>query len=348
MCGFWQGKRVLVTGHTGFVGAWLSAELSFLKADVTGFALKEECGSLYGKIKDKLKVRNVYGDLRDAESVKRIVGECNPEVIFHLAAFGFVKECYADPIRAYTTNVTGTLNILQAIRSLEHPCRIIVASSDKVYENNDKGMYLFRESDALGGDDPYSASKACEDILSREFYGSYLADGGHSMHVVRPSNILGGGDHNITRLIPSIYSNLGMGKSPEIRKPCSVRPWQNIFDINDAYLVLAEAQHEGCSVYNVGPEPDGIRSVGEIADYVSRLYGKDTVKNAEGVGFVPEKAYLGLSIEKIRVKLGWEPRRTLNQTLDEVYEFYQHDDGQNTYGICMKQIERYFTERGGL
>lgn len=340
---FWEGKKVLVTGHTGFVGAWLTTALSFFGAHVTGFSLVEDKYSLYEKIKNSLDIRNVYGDLRDGNAIESCIKFCQPDILFHNAAYGFVKECYADPVRAYATNVTGTMNLLQAVRKLKNPCRIIVASSDKVYENSDKEMYLFAESDSLGGADPYSASKTCEDILARSFYDSYLGESGHTMCAVRPSNILGGGDHNRTRLIPSIYRKLGKGKKPVIRNPVSIRPWQNIHDINDAYLTIARKLENGCQVYNVGPEPKGIKSVGEIADYVAGLYGeKDVDKNRAPTIDRKEKAYLGISIEKIKRELGWRPKRSLEQTLGEVYEFYQKDNGANTYQLCIEQIKNYY------
>lgn len=339
-----KNKNILVTGHTGFVGAWLCAVLSYFGLNVTGFSLPEDDGALYGKIKDKLEVFSIYGDLRDRLEVDTLVRETDPDIIFHIAAFGFVKECFDDPHRAFSSNVEGTLNLLEAVRSMDKPCRIIVASSDKVYRNSGKDAYLFNEEDELGGTDPYSASKTCEDMLCQSHYDSYLAKRGDSMCIVRPSNILGGGDHNMNRLIPGIYYNLGQGREPEIRNPDSVRPWQNIFDIVDAYLTVAEKRDTGCRIYNVGPEPEGIKTVGEIARYVSRLYGMEFGRETSGDSDVKEKAYLGLSIAKIKNELGWSPKRTLGETLDEIYSFYNHDDGNNTYELCMSQINNYYDE----
>lgn len=337
-------SKILVTGHTGFVGTWLSVVLDYMNYDVTGFSLPEEEGALFGKIKDKLNIKSIYGDLRDKSSVYRLIEETKPDVIFHIAAFGFVKECFTDPERAYSSNVIGTLQLFEAVRSMEKPCRIIVASSDKVYCNSGFDAYLFEENDLLGGTDPYSSSKTCEDLLAQSYFDSYLDSKGCSLCIVRPSNILGGGDHNMSRLIPSIYYNLGMGKAPEIRNPDSVRPWQNIFDIIDAYLTLSERVEKGCSIYNVGPEPDGIKTVGEIATYVSGLYGMKFDEENRVDSEVKEKGYLGLSIEKIKREIGWKPKRTLEQTLDEIYDFYSCDDGNNTYELCISQIENYFNK----
>lgn len=345
MHSFWDNKKVLVTGHTGFVGSWLCAVLRYFNASVTGFSLPEERNSLYEKIKSELKIHSIYGDLRDAEAIKDCIQKCQPEIVFHIAAFGFVKECFEDPDRAYTTNVQGTLNLFQAVRELKSPCRIVLASSDKVYQNSDMEAYLFREGDSLGGSDPYSASKTCEDILAQSCFESYLSEGGKSLCIIRPSNILGGGDHNINRLIPSIYYKLKHKERPEIRNPNAVRPWQNILDMTDAYLTVAEKAEKEYTVYNVGPEQEGIKTVSEIAGYIAGLYGMEVDGKYNRDGALKEKAYLGLSTEKIKKELGWRPKRTLEQTLTEIYEFYQNDDGDNTYDLCMRQIKGYYTKK---
>ena len=344
---FWKNKKILVTGHTGFVGAWLTMVLRFFEADVIGFSLQEEPASLYAKIKESLNIQSFYGDLRDASQIELIVDSVRPDIVFHLAAFGFVKECYVDPVRAYSTNVGGTLNLMHAINETNTPCRIIVASSDKVYDNVDAEMYLFNEGDPLGGIDPYSSSKTCEDILARSYYDTYLKEK-CSVTIVRPSNILGGGDHNINRLIPSIYYDLSNDGELSIRNPNSIRPWQNIFDVVDAYLTVAEYSKGGCNIYNVGPKPDGIKSVGDIATYVSKLYNGDLVISSQKEEGVKEKTYLGLSIDRIKSDIGWEPTRSLEQTLDEIYEFYEADDGYNTYELCMKQIREYYSQLEGI
>ena len=344
MHNYFKNKKVFVTGHTGFVGAWLCLALKYFGADVTGFTLREEPSSLYSKIKNGLKIHSVYGDLRDAEAVNNCYIANKPDILFHIAAFGFVKECFDDPDRAFSSNVDGTLNLFQTIRNNSKECRIVVASSDKVYCNSGREAYLFCEDDALGGTDPYSASKTCEDILARSFFDTYLKGRNTSLCILRPSNILGGGDHNMNRLIPSIYYNMGLDKAPEIRNPNAVRPWQNIFDIVDAYLTVAESFAEDERVYNVGPEPEGIKTVGEIAEYVSGLYGKNYSYEKGNDNNSIEKQYLGLSIDKIKKELNWRPQRTLEQTLAEIYEFYTKDDGKNTYELCMSQIERYYNE----
>lgn len=341
---YWKGRKVLLTGHTGFVGAWLSCVLNEKGADVTGFSLEEEAGSLYGKIKKNLFITSVYGDLRNASEIRKCVDECNPEIVFHIAAFGFVKECYEEPERAYSCNVMGTVNLLNALKNVGHPVKIVVASSDKVYLNSGQEAYLFSESDPLGGSDSYSASKTCEDLAARSFFEMYLKEKGFSMCIVRPSNILGGGDHIMTRLIPSIYKSISRGERPQIRNPSSIRPWQHILDMTDAYLTLAEKSGNGLTIFNIGPEPDGIKTVREISDYVLHLYGLDN-KNEHIRGQAQgdiEKAYLGLSIEKVKTEIGWSPRKSLEETLEDIYEFYTMDHGCTAYGLCISQIRDYY------
>lgn len=339
---FWNGKSVLVTGHSGFVGSWLCAVLEYCGADTIGFSLKEEPGSLYEKIGPNLKTECLYGDLRSVDAIQDCIDKVKPDVVFHIAAFGFVKECFEDPGRAYSSNVQGSLNLFQALKDDGFQGRIIVASSDKVYKNSGKEAYLFTEDDPLGGSDPYSASKTCEDILAQSYFDSYFTNSRVSLCIVRPSNILGGGDHNMNRLIPSIFYNFSNGRKPEIRNPDSVRPWQNIFDMIDAYLTVAERIDNGLKIYNVGPEADGIKSVGEICDYVSGLYGQEFDIEKTQLSTVKEKVFLGLAIDKIKNEIGWSPRRTLEQTLGEIYDFYNNDNGINTYDLCIKQIKDYY------
>lgn len=347
---FWKGRHVLVTGHTGFVGAWLTVTLAELGAEVTGFSLPAEDSSLYSKVEPSLRIQSIEGDIRNPHTMQRALEESNPEIVFHLAAFGFVRECFSDPQRAFTTNVDGTLCLLEAIRRSADVRVLVAASSDKVYLNSDKEKARFSEDAPLGGLDPYSASKTCEDILIQSFFNSYWREGGPSCTILRPSNILGGGDHLISRLIPGMFHSFRLGETPEIRNPNSIRPWQNVMDMIDAYLCAAEsASGTGLRIYNVGPEESGLWTVGEIAAFVSGLYGKPyAVSKDRSEKAAPENRYLGLNTEKIRREIGWRPIRKLDDTLREIYEFYMADDGYNTASLCVKQIRNFFLERDGM
>lgn len=347
---FWNDKRVLITGHTGFVGTWLSMVLAGKGAMLYGLSLKAETDSLYSRVAGSFPIESHECDLRDNTAVDDLVESIKPDIVFHLAAFGFIQECYLDPYRAFSTNVDGTVNLLNAIRKSNYVKSVIIASSDKVYNNDYSGnavsRILFEETNSLGGNDPYSASKTCQDITSRSFHDTYLRDRSIGMAVVRPSNILGGGDHHSQRLIPSIYSSLNGEHRVVIRHPDAVRPWQDILDMCDAYLRISEHVYNrtDCCVYNVGPEPEGIMSVREIAETVAALYGLDSsaVICSDENATVAEKEYLGLSIEKIKRELNWCPKYSLYDTLRNVYMFYEEGRGQDAYDICMKQIHDYY------
>lgn len=344
---FWKGKRVLVTGHTGFVGAWMCVVLQELGAEVYGYALQEEEGALYGKIKKHLKLHNTYGDIREYADLVKCVEACKPQVVIHLAAYGFLKRCHDNPQRAYETNVNGTLNLMQALNGLhEDRMTIVVISSDKVYENKECENILFKEDDCLGGIDTYSCSKTCEDMLARSFYATYFDKERTSMVTIRPSNIIGGGDHNITRLIPSIFVSIKQGKEISLRNPDATRPWQSVLDAVDAYLTLAEKSYRDMvgneAVYNVGPEDVNIRTVGEIAEILCEYEGNQVATCEQMIKNIKEYQYLGLSIEKIVNEIGWKPKMTIEETLHEAYDFFVKDNGEvDTYDICREQVRNY-------
>ena len=346
----WNNRRVLITGHTGFVGAWLSMVLADKGAVLYGLSLKPEPDSLYSKVSGSFSIESYECDLRDNTAVEKLIESIKPEIVFHLAAFGFIQECYADPYRAFSTNVDGTVNLLNAIRKCASVKSLVIASSDKVYNNDCGGETifhrLFEETDPLGGNDPYSASKACQDIASRGFFDTYLQDGSIGMAIVRPSNILGGGDHHSQRLIPSVYRSLNEEHRVVIRHPDAVRPWQDILDMCDSYLRIAEYVYSrfDCYVYNVGPAPEGIMTVREIAETVASLYGlgSSVVVCSEENTTVVEKEYLGLSIEKIKRELNWCPKYSLYDTLKNVYMFYEESRDKGAYTICVEQIHDYY------
>ncbi|SDW87645.1 CDP-glucose 4,6-dehydratase [Lachnospiraceae bacterium KHCPX20] len=347
---FWKNKRVLITGHTGFVGTWLLLTLCYFGADVIGLSLEAEEGCLYEKVKNGFQHRNYSIDLLDRERVADCINEGMPEIVFHLAAYGFVKECYENPDEAWKTNVIGTQNLLQVLKGCETVKSIVVASSDKVYLNKGE-HHLFIEEDPLGGVDTYSASKTCEDILVQSFFYNYLSKNEVGMTVLRPSNILGPGDHHDNRLIPSIFLDCLNGREPKLRNPASVRPWQNIMDAIDAYLITAEKSYyqSGIEIYNIGPEPVSIRSTLEMAEYVRQRFqmsgnlacdsGEDEI--AKGV---KEHAYLGLDITKIKEETDWFPRRSVEDTLDEIYDYIVKSKIESASFLCVNLIRDFYAE----
>jgi len=345
---FYKDKKVLVTGHTGFVGAWLCLLLDYFGADITGFSLEEEKASLYGKIKKNLRLENYYGDLRKINDVRKCMKVSQPDIIFHLAAFGFIKECKNDPYTAFSSNVMGTVNLFEAIREIQSIKDIVVASSDKVYRNDDAATRLFKEGDPLGGIDPYSCSKTCEDLIVQSYYDTYLKNCGKSVTILRPSNIVGGGDHNVSRLIPSIICSIENNQEIEIRNPEAIRPWQYILDAVDAYAVTAMEAWDTSSVqiYNIGPTPENIRSVGEIVEILMKSSGKTKRVHLAFSDSQPslEKKYLGLDIIKIKERIGWEPSKKLEQTIGDTYDFYKQWECGNSYQLCRKYIEKYYEQ----
>ena len=227
---FYKGKKLLVTGHTGFKGAWLSELLNYYEADVLGYSLEEEDGCLYQKIRNRLNVKNVYGDIRDYEQLKKTIDGFQPEIVFHLAAFGFIKECFDNPIKSYSTNVMGTVMLLDALRDCKSVKSIVVVTTDKVYENHGDGA-VYSEADKLGGIGPYSSSKTCCELVVNDYKETYLQTGNTNIGVatVRASNVLGGGDHIESRLIPSILRAIEKGEEVLLRHPEQTRPWQSVF-----------------------------------------------------------------------------------------------------------------------
>lgn len=345
---FWKNKKVLITGHSGFVGSWLSVVLTYFGAEMVGISLCPEVDSLYYHMQDDLNIKNYWDDLLKGEEIKKIVRKEAPEIIIHLAAFGFIKECYEKSYQAFSTNVMGTVNLFEAIKNCDSVRTILVVSSDKVYQNNGSHRdHLFTEKDVLGGKDIYSCSKTCEDMLSQSYYETFFKEQNKVVHIVRPGNILGGGDHIKSRLIPSILEGYAKREPIAIRNRNAVRPWQHILDALDAYLTVIEKTYDRqeMKIYNVAAPRENQKSVGYISDYLAGKFGyevermEETLVKTEGVR---EAAYLGLNIDKIIQELKWYPKKTLSETLDDVYEFWDRSHRETCYTICMKQIEEYY------
>lgn len=347
---FYKGKRILVTGHTGFKGAWLTAILNYLGADAMGYALAPEPGSLYEKIRGDELIHNVTGDLLDDLFLKKTVDSFQPEIVIHMGAFGFVKECFDDPSRAYRTNLIGSMNLLEALRSCKSVKSIVMVSTDKVYDNKGDGA-LYCEQDVLGGTDAYSCSKICMEFMIRDYRQSYFHTnaGAAGIAVVRASNVLAGGDHIQTRLIPSILKSVAEGTTVELRNPSQTRPWQSVLDALNGYLSLARllcgnpAEYSG--EWNIGPTKDGVRTVSWIFEKIRRSF--EGLEYKEGELFdVSESETLGLDIQKALDKLDWEPVLSCEKVVDQVVEFFKcQEAGEWERQICLRQITEFY---GGL
>lgn len=345
---FYKNKRVLVTGHTGFKGAWLCAVLDYFGADVTGYALAPDEGSLFEKIKGTLSVKHTEGDIRDYESIRKTVDAFQPEIVIHLAALAQVKDCFDDPVRAYSTNVMGTVNLLESLRACDNVKSIIVVTTDKVYENKGDGA-IYMEDDLLGGADPYATSKTSMEHVVRAYRESYFQTGGRftGIATVRASNVLGGGDHIQSRLIPSILNAVAHGTTVELRNPNQTRPWQSILDALNGYLTvgryLYESPKEFSQGWNIGPTVDGIRSVSWVVNKIQEFYnGLETV--AGNKYNVRESETLGLDIHKSLERLDWEPRLSCERVVELVVEFFTgQQNGVMEEELCRRQIEEFYS-----
>lgn len=346
---FYKGKKILVTGHTGFKGAWLSELLNYYEADVLGYSLEEEDGCLYQKIRNRLNVKNVYGDIRDYEQLKKTIDGFQPEIVFHLAAFGFIKECFDNPIKSYSTNVMGTVMLLDALRDCKSVKSIVVVTTDKVYENHGDGA-VYSEADKLGGIGPYSSSKTCCELVVNDYKETYLQTGNTNIGVatVRASNVLGGGDHIESRLIPSILRAIEKGEEVLLRHPEQTRPWQSVLDALNGYMTVArklynDPQRYSCA-WNIGPTEDGIRSVGwmynKMKEYFSNIESKCVLENG-----ITESKTLGLDITKSVEMLEWKPYLTIEETIEMLVSFFKEKRcGIDEHEICVKQIKYYLSK----
>jgi CDP-glucose 4,6-dehydratase len=348
---FWRGRQVFLTGHTGFKGSWLSLWLDLLGAKVTGYALDPPTRpSLFDQAKVSASVRSIHGDIRDFTRLKNALSECRPSVVIHMAAQSVVRRGYEDPIETYSSNVMGSVHLLEAVRQLGQPCAVVVVTSDKCYENKEWD-WGYRENDALGGEDPYSNSKACAELVTAAFRNSYFwkTESGRSRVAVasaRAGNVVGGGDWTRDQLIPDIMRAFLAGQPCLIRNRSSIRPWQFVLEPLRGYLLLAERLTEDpdryASAWNFGPAESDAKQVRWIADELARLWG-DKASWKEDAGVHPHEAHsLKLDISKTRVHLDWHPLLSLNLALDWIVEWYRaFHSGSDLQLVTRTQINRY-------
>ena len=346
---FWRDRRVLLTGHTGFKGAWMSLWLKGLGAEVTGYALPPVGEPNLWSLVDTpvhagSTAHSVIADIRDARRVDDAVARADPQIVIHMAAQALVRESYRDPLGTYATNVMGTAALLQACRTLRHLECVVVVTSDKVYDNHGGGR-AFDESDRLGGHDPYSNSKACAELLTMSYRDSFFVDG-PPIATARAGNVIGGGDWSEDRLIPDCVRALESGQPVNLRYPDAIRPWQHVLEPLSGYLALAEAlvraPQKTPRAVNFGPDPASFCTVHEVVDaFAARFAGKP--------GWVrdpapqPPEAYaLTLSSALAGQALGWYPRLDIRESLSWTAEwFLAHSAGENMLAFSEAQIARY-------
>jgi CDP-glucose 4,6-dehydratase len=342
----WNGRRVLITGHTGFKGAWLAWWLVRRGAHVAGFALAPEPDrpSLFTELRLAGVVDSTLGDVRDAETVRRTMVRAQPDVVFHLAAQAIVRVSYAAPRETWETNVVGTAAVLDAAREQSGVHAIVVVTSDKCYEN--RGLPRgYREDDPLGGRDPYSASKAGQEIVAASYRASYFADG-PLLATVRAGNVIGGGDWSRDRLIPDVVRALGDDVPVVLRYPDAVRPWQHVLEPLHAYLTVAERLAEGdrsvASAYNVGPRDEDHRSVAEVVDRMYSAWGREPAWTRESTAQVEEAAVLRLDAAKAARELGVVPRFRLDEACRRTASWYRAwVAGTDARALCDADLDAY-------
>jgi len=345
---FWRGRRVLLTGHTGFKGAWLSLWLTELGADVTGFALAPDTEpSLYELAGVDRLVRSEIGDVRDAEAVEAAMSRARPDVLFHLAAQSLVRRSYADPLGTVATNVVGTAHVLDAARRAPGLLAAVVVTSDKCYENRAGGP-PYREDEPMGGHDPYSASKGCAELLTTAWRRSFFGAGGASAGVasVRAGNVIGGGDWAADRLVPDCVRAFETGRPVPIRNPAAVRPWQHVLEPLAGYLRLAERLVEEPTTYaeawNFGPSVDDARPVSWLVDRLTTFWGEGARWERDGGEHQHEAGVLEVDASKARSRLGWTPRLGLEDGLRWTVEWYRRRHaGEDAAALTLEQLSSF-------
>lgn len=347
---FYYGKRVLVTGHTGFKGSWLSVWLHELGAEVIGISLdpvSNKDNYVLSELKDK--ITDIRGDIRDGELMKQIFHEYRPEIIFHLAAQPLVRLSYEIPIETYETNVMGTLRILEAIRFTDSVKVGVMITTDKCYENREQ-LWGYRENEPMGGYDPYSSSKGAAEIAINSWRQSFFNPQvyhkhGKSIASARAGNVIGGGDWALDRIIPDCIKALEAGRSIEIRNPKAIRPWQHVLEPLSGYMMLAQKMWKEpvgyCEGWNFGPEAESIRTVWNVAKKVVENYGSGELKDISDAAALHEARLLMLDISKARFRLQWEPRMNIDRCIALTVDWYKQYKYTSVYNLCVEQIATF-------
>ena len=347
---YWKNRKVFITGHTGFKGAWLSQWLIELGAEVTGFALMPNTEpNLYSILRLENKMHSIIDNICNLETLKDAIRASNPEVVFHLAAQALVHDSYDDPLGTLNTNLLGTANVLEALRQSDTVKAIVNITSDKCYQNDELSI-AFVETDKMGGNDIYSCSKGCSELITSAYRQSFYRLSKATISTARAGNVIGGGDWSKDRLVPDIVNAFSKNKSVFLRNPLSIRPWQHVLEPLSGYLLLAEKMSKSGKEYegawNFGPGEAGEVSVEKITDTMAKIWCNDAnwVK-VENI-FPPESNFLKLDCSKAKKKLNWRPRLTIEETIRWTVEWYKRMYNKEDMEIFTKNQILNYMERG--
>lgn len=348
---FYQGKKVFITGHTGFKGAWLAFWLKELGAEIIGYALQPEYeNSLFELLRLDKKIQHHIGDIRNLKNLSQIMNEYQPDMVFHLAAQALVRKSYIEPILTFSTNVMGSLNVLESIREIKSVKTLVYITSDKCYWNNE-WVWGYRETDPLGGPDPYSASKACAEHVFKSHYLSYFKDRENfGCASTRAGNVIGGGDRSKDRIVPDIISAIETGENIILRKPQSTRPWQHVLDPLHGYLCLGmhlydNAQKYNGEAWNFGPSNQSIKTVLELTNLLKSLWNNIEIKIDSNSNQPHESNLLHLSIDKAQTLLKWQPKYNFNKAVMKTGEWFKRiQNGEEPINVTSEQILEFMHE----
>ena len=348
---FWSGKRVFLTGHTGFKGSWLSLWLQHMGAEVTGYALAPPTKpNMYEMAKVDEGMDSVIGDVRDKEKLVSSLLRVEPEIVIHMAAQPLVRRSYIDPVETYSTNVMGTVHLLEAVRGCRSVRSVVNVTTDKCYENKE-WIWPYRENEALGGYDPYSSSKSCSEMITAAYRSSYFNASNFKDHQVavataRAGNVIGGGDWAEDRLVPDILRSFSQGEPVSIRNPLSTRPWQHVLESLRGYLILSEHLFnfgaEYAEAFNFGPREEDIKTVEWVVSKIAEKWGEDKTWIKDKTKYTHEANLLMLDISKAANRLNWHPILSLDNGLQLTIEWnHNYNNSKDAKEITIAQVMHY-------